>query len=51
MFSGMDVDIRLGLQDQLVDLIMRVLVNHDELHYYQVCQTKIQTIIINMYCV
>lgn len=32
---GMDVDIRLGLQDQLVDLIMRVLVNHDELHYYQ----------------
>lgn len=32
---GMDVDVRLGLQDQLVDLIMRVLVNHDELHYYQ----------------
>ncbi|KAL4234462.1 hypothetical protein ACF0H5_006108 [Mactra antiquata] len=32
---GMDDNIRLGLQDQLVDLIMRVLVRHDELHYYQ----------------
>ncbi|XP_052816500.1 TBC1 domain family member 20-like [Mya arenaria] len=32
---GMDEDVRLGLQDQLVDLIMRVLVRHDELHYYQ----------------
>lgn len=32
---GMDEDIRLGLQDQLVELIMRVLVRHDELHYYQ----------------
>ncbi|KAK3603414.1 hypothetical protein CHS0354_009393 [Potamilus streckersoni] len=32
---GMDENIRLGLQDQLVDLIMRVLVNHEELHYYQ----------------
>ncbi|XP_060596413.1 TBC1 domain family member 20-like [Ruditapes philippinarum] len=31
----MDDNIRLGLQDQLVDLIMRVLVRHDELHYYQ----------------
>ncbi|WAR12306.1 TBC20-like protein, partial [Mya arenaria] len=31
----MDEDVRLGLQDQLVDLIMRVLVRHDELHYYQ----------------
>lgn len=31
----MDENIRLGLQDQLVDLIMRVLVRHDELHYYQ----------------
>lgn len=36
LLPGMDVDVRLGLQDQLVDLIMRVLVNHDELHYYQV---------------
>ncbi|XP_053391429.1 TBC1 domain family member 20-like [Mercenaria mercenaria] len=31
----MDENIRLGLQDQLVDLIMRVLVRHEELHYYQ----------------
>ncbi|CAC5396583.1 TBC1D20 [Mytilus coruscus] len=32
---GMDDDVRLALQDQLIDLIMRVLVNHEELHYYQ----------------
>ena len=32
----MDDDVRLALQDQLIDLIMRVLVNHEELHYYQV---------------
>jgi len=39
----MDEDIRLGLQDQLVDLIMRVLVRHDELHYYQVSIVTIAT--------
>ena len=33
---GMDDDVRLALQDQLIDLIVRVLVNHEELHYYQV---------------
>ena len=27
---------RLALQDKLVDVIMRVLVRHPELHYYQV---------------
>ena len=25
------------LQDQLVDIIVRVLINNDQLHYYQVC--------------
>ena len=30
---------RLGMQDQLVAVIMRVLVTHPELHYYQVCYT------------
>lgn len=37
--SGMDEDIRLSMQDQLVDVIMWVLVTHPELHYYQVCYT------------
>lgn len=32
---GMEDDERFALQDQLVDLIMRVLVNRPELHYYQ----------------
>ncbi|KAK3085954.1 hypothetical protein FSP39_011254 [Pinctada imbricata] len=32
---GMDEDIRLSYQDQLIDTIMRVLVRHEELHYYQ----------------
>ncbi|XP_064598713.1 TBC1 domain family member 20-like [Liolophura sinensis] len=32
---GMEEEKRLGLQDQLVDVIMRILVNHNELHYYQ----------------
>ncbi|XP_062594238.1 TBC1 domain family member 20-like [Saccostrea cucullata] len=32
---GMDEDVRMSYQDQLVDLIMRVLVQHNELHYYQ----------------
>lgn len=41
--SGMDEDVRLGLQDQLVDLIMRVLVRHDELHYYQVSSVAMVT--------
>lgn len=33
---GMDDDVRLSLQDQLVELIMRVLVRNRDLHYYQV---------------
>lgn len=32
---GMEEQHRLSLQDKLVDLIMRVLVRHPELHYYQ----------------
>ncbi|XP_050396764.1 TBC1 domain family member 20 [Patella vulgata] len=32
---GMDDDERFALQDILVDVIMRVLVNNSELHYYQ----------------
>lgn len=32
---GMEDDKRLALQDKLVDLILRVLVRHPELHYYQ----------------
>ncbi|XP_048741525.2 TBC1 domain family member 20-like [Ostrea edulis] len=32
---GMEEEVRMSYQDQLVDLIMRVLVEHDELHYYQ----------------
>lgn len=32
---GMNEDVRLSLQDQLVDCIMRVLVSKTELHYYQ----------------
>jgi hypothetical protein len=31
----MEEEVRMSYQDQLVDLIMRVLVEHDELHYYQ----------------
>ena len=37
--AGMDEDIRLAMQDQLVDVIMWVLVTHSELHYYQVSRT------------
>lgn len=33
---GMEESHRLALQDKLVDVIMRVLVRHPELHYYQV---------------
>lgn len=33
--SGMEEEVRMSYQDQLVDLIMRVLVQHEELHYYQ----------------
>ena len=36
MFPGMDEEVRLSYQDQLVDCIMWVLVSHDYLHYYQV---------------
>lgn len=32
---GMEDDKRLALQDKLIDLILRVLVRHPELHYYQ----------------
>nr|XP_022340816.1 TBC1 domain family member 20-like [Crassostrea virginica] len=32
---GMEEEVRMSYQDQLVDLIMRVLVEHEELHYYQ----------------
>lgn len=32
---GMEEEVRMSYQDQLVDLIMRVLVQHEELHYYQ----------------
>lgn len=32
---GMETEVRLGLQDQLTDVIMWVLVSHPELHYYQ----------------
>ena len=38
---GMDTDVRLGLQDQLIDVIMWVLVSHPELHYYQVVTNNI----------
>ena len=34
--AGMDEDVRLSLQDQLVDVIMRVLCARPQLHYYQV---------------
>ena len=34
--AGMDDDVRLSLQDQLVDCIMRVLNARPHLHYYQV---------------
>ena len=33
---GMEEETRMALQDQLVDVIMRVLVANPELHYYQV---------------
>ncbi|KAL5021974.1 hypothetical protein ScPMuIL_001129 [Solemya velum] len=32
---GMEENLRMSLQDQLVDVIMRVLVHRPELHYYQ----------------
>lgn len=32
---GMEVDVRMAMQDQLVDCIMRTLVHHEDLHYYQ----------------
>ncbi|XP_074644198.1 TBC1 domain family member 20-like [Tubulanus polymorphus] len=32
---GMEDDIRLAMQDELVDVIMRVLVHHPQLHYFQ----------------
>lgn len=32
----METDTRMAMQDQLVDVIMRVLVANEELHYYQV---------------
>ncbi|XP_046553511.1 TBC1 domain family member 20-like [Haliotis rubra] len=32
---GMEESHRMAMQDQLVDCIMRVLVKHEELHYYQ----------------
>ena len=34
--SGMEDLKRMALQDQMVDVILRVLVEHDDLHYYQV---------------
>ena len=35
IFSGMEDDVRMSLQDQLVDCIMCVLCANPHLHYYQ----------------
>lgn len=44
---GMKERHRLSLQDKLVDVIMRVLVRHPELHYYQV---KVQSFFVFFFC-
>ena len=40
MYSGMKEEVRMSYQDQLVDVIMRVLVANEELYYYQVSLTN-----------
>ena len=45
---GMKERHRLSLQDKLVDVIMRVLVRHPELHYYQV---KVQSFFVFFFLV